>query len=165
MMAETDDDRFVRQPLSDWLKERPLFHLYRDVTGEEIILELPANIDRPNLHKLADHTYEFVETLPDKSMCHTIRTQFVRNGHIAYEYKLPGGQRFTRSATRENWEHNLGNLGAKRQAELGTQISKTIHTPKVQNIVDRVERAKKEKLKGFITQNVRNVLDPKSKKK
>jgi hypothetical protein len=159
-----EDERFVRQPLSDWLKERPLQHLYRDLTGEEIIVELPASVDRPNLHEAAGHIYEYVETLPDKSMMHTIRSQFVRNGHVGYEYKLPGGQRFTRSATRENWEHNLGNLSQKRQGELGTKVSETVYTPKIQNIVEKRERAKKEKLKTAMISSVRSVLDPPKKK-
>lgn len=167
MTQPKDDDRFVRQPLSDWLKDRPLFHLYRDLLGEEIIEEWPASFERPNSVRYEDHTYFFVETLPDRSMRHTIRTAFTRNGQLAYEYRVPGGNRFTRSLTREKWEHNEGNIGSDRRKEmkrLGISTSETQYEPKVKNIVEKMQRVKKEKLKEAMVANVRNVLDPKKKK-
>src|ERR1019366_8244849 len=96
-----------------WLDERVLKHLYRKKAGEEIVAELEAGKDLPAKVK----GYIFVETLPYK-VHWTLKVQFERNGLVAYRYDNGDGKPRTVSATRENYEKNLGNMPAHEVQKL-----------------------------------------------
>lgn len=100
-----------------WMNDRVIQYLYRDLTGEEIVVELSASIEAPELRKFAGRVYQKVEMLPYKTNL-TFKTQFERNGTVGYRYSTSGGKPRTVSATRENYEHNCGNTGNDRVKEL-----------------------------------------------
>lgn len=100
-----------------WLKDRKIQYLYVDPTGEEVILEFPASFDAPNLQEIAGRIYTRKAMVPFKTNL-TFKTSFERNGTVGYKYDTGTGKPRIVSATRENYEHNVGNTGIDRVKEL-----------------------------------------------
>ena len=98
-----------------WLDERIIRYVYTNGT-EDIVLEAKASEDAPP----APEGYTYNGFLPDKTNLMT-RVQFVQNGRIGYRIDVGDGKQIHRSATRERYEHVIGNTGsdafkeAKRQ--------------------------------------------------
>jgi hypothetical protein len=95
-----------------WLKDRMIQYLYRKA-NDEIILEFAATDDPPD----TVNGYKRIQMLPYKTNL-TFKTVFERNGTVGYKYDTGNGKPRTVSATRENYEHNVGNTGAERYKEL-----------------------------------------------
>jgi hypothetical protein len=100
-----------------WLENRIIQYLYRDPTGEEIVLEFSAKQDPPDLYELEGRVYKRSHALPYKTNL-TFKIQFERNGLVAYKYCTGDGKPRIVSATRENYEHNMGNTGGDKLREL-----------------------------------------------
>jgi hypothetical protein len=90
-----------------WLSDRIIQYLYRNQRGEEIIVEWRAKDDPPDLMD----GYKRIEMLPYRVNL-TFKIQFERNGLVAYKYDQGDGKPRIVSATRENYEHNIGNTGS-----------------------------------------------------
>lgn len=126
-----------------WLEDRKVRHLYRSPDGSrEEVLEMPAKFDRPATYKGCD----FVETLPDRDLPMT-KVQFDRSGRVGYRIDVGNGKQIVRSATRERYEHMVGNTGrdklreAKRQGyDLG--LNDSVYTKSYKK---KVEEAKVNK--------------------
>lgn len=128
-----------------WLADRMVEYLYRRPDGEEFILEISAQEDPPDEYDGA----EKIRLLPYKMGGYT-RVQFERNGRIGYEYRQPDGKKRIVSATREKYEHNMGNMGSKALKEAGTKKSDSVYTKTYGNMVEKAEHAQAEKfVKGM----------------
>jgi hypothetical protein len=101
-----------------WLKDRTIQYLYRNTRGHEIILEFVASEDPPDYWTGAtDSEYKRIQMLPYKTNL-TFKTSFDINGTVGYKYDSGTGKPRIVSATRENYEHNVGNTGGDRYKEL-----------------------------------------------
>lgn len=113
-----------------WLNDRMIQYLYRNSSGEEVIHEAPASDDPPKTISLTNYDrksgktvtkdageFQLVRMLPYKVNL-TFKVQFERNGLVAYKYDTGNGKPRIVSATRENYEHNVGNTGGDRVKEL-----------------------------------------------
>lgn len=124
-----------------WLAERKIQYLYRHPKkGDEIILEFYAT-DEP-LDKI--NGYHKVEMLPYKVNL-TFKVQFERNGYIGYKYDTGNGKPRTVSATRENYEKNVGNTPSGKLRELKAQGRMSELSP---TITSKGYKKTYEKLKG-----------------
>jgi hypothetical protein len=101
-----------------WLNDRKIQYLYRNTRGHEIVLEFQATEDPPEYFTGAtDSEYKRVQMIPYKTNL-TFKTVFERNGTVGYKYDNGDGRPRVVSATRENYEHNVGNTGGERVKEL-----------------------------------------------
>ena len=103
-----------------WLSDRQIQYLYREPSGEEIILDWPASMDDdsiPTLWELAGRVYQRIRMLPDKTNL-VFKTTFERNGTVGYKYDSGNGRPRVVSATRENYEHNMGNTSGATLREM-----------------------------------------------
>jgi hypothetical protein len=100
-----------------WLDDRIIQYLYLDARGAEVIVEFPSSQDAPDPYTAHGHVYKKVRMLPFKTNL-TFRVQFERNGLIAYKYDSGDGKPRTVSATRENYEHNIGNTSNAKLKEM-----------------------------------------------
>ena len=112
-----------------WLGDRVVQHLYRTKKGKEVIVELPASEERPEKLKGG---YEFVQTLPFRTNL-TFKVQFEVNGLVAYKYDTGNGKPRIVSATREQYEKNLGNTPGHKIREMKKEgrypeLSKSVTT-------------------------------------
>ena len=73
------------------------------------------------------------------------RVKFDQNGRIGYKYDMGNGKQQIRSATRENYEHNLGNRTKKDLKEMGTDRNKSVYTKEYDRHVRSTEKQKVEK--------------------
>lgn len=101
-----------------WLKDRMIQYLYRNEKGtgpygDEIIVEYEASKEAPPWI----NDYRKIQMLPYKTNL-TFKIQFERNGLVAYKYDQGGGKSRIVSATRENYEHNIGNTSGAKLREL-----------------------------------------------
>ena len=128
-----------------WLEDRMVEYLYRTEGGQEFILEIPATEDPPDEYQGAKK----IRLLPYKLGGYT-RVQFERNGRIGYEYKQSDGKKRVVSATRERYEHNMGNMGSKALKEAGTKKSDSVYTKTHGKKVEQAEHAQAQKfVKGL----------------
>jgi hypothetical protein len=134
-----------------WLADRKIRYLYRDITGEEIILDWPASMeDVPELYELAERVYKRIEMLPYKVNL-TFKIQFERNGLVAYKYDQGDGKPRTVSATRENFERNMGNLSGDKLNKMKPhekrttirELSKSVTTKGYQKAYKQVAEKRK----------------------
>lgn len=123
-----------------WLDERTVEYLYRKPDGEEFVLEYTASEDAPEEFEGAKK----VGLLPFKLGGYT-KVQFERNGRIGYEYRQGDGKKRIVSATREKYEHTMGNLGSKALKEAGTRKNESVYTKKFGKKVEQAEHQKAEK--------------------
>ena len=99
-----------------WLDNRTIEYLFTN-GDEKIIIEGTAS-DIPE----APEGYTYAGFKPDKT-CLMTRVQYVQNGRVAYRIDVGNGKQIHRSATRERYEHVIGNTGndafreAKRQGK------------------------------------------------
>lgn len=105
-----------------WLSDRMIQYLYRCQAGDgnEIILEFQASEDPPDEHADGGFIYKRIEMIPYKTNL-TFKVQFERNGLVAYKYDTGNGKPRIVSATRENYEKNLGNMPSHKVRELKAQ--------------------------------------------
>jgi hypothetical protein len=99
-----------------WLNDRVIQYLYRSYK-KDLVVELPSNVDAPDTYEFEGKVYRKIEMLPFKTNL-TFKVQFERNGTIGYKYDTGSGKPRVVSATRENYEHNVGNTGGDRVKEL-----------------------------------------------
>ena len=119
-----------------WLDERILTHLYRHEDGTEEVLELAAAEEIPKIHNGA----KFVETLPDQVNLVT-RVAFERNGRKGYEIRGTGMKTRVVSATREAYEHRMGNMTAQQFKKAGRSVGDSIYSKDLQKQVDKQKLA------------------------
>lgn len=101
-----------------WLANRKIQHLYRNLRGHEIVVEYSSKEEPPEyLTGPTDDPYKRICMLPYKVNL-TFRIQFERNGLVAYKYDQGDGKPRVVSATRENYEHNIGNTSGAKLREL-----------------------------------------------
>lgn len=128
-----------------WLDERKVDYLYRREDGTEFVIQLNASEEAPA--KMG--TGSLVHMLPFELGGYT-RVQFERNGRIGYEYKQSDGKKRIVSATREKYEHNIGNMGSKALKESGTRKNESVYTKSYGNKVEKAEHRQAEKfVKGL----------------
>jgi putative FmdB family regulatory protein len=84
------------------------------------------------------------------------RIQFDQNGRVAYQMDLGKGKKVYRSATREAYEHNLGNKGSKAAKEAGSDINKSVYTKEYGREVERKEKEKTEKFVKTLKEITKN---------
>lgn len=100
-----------------WLDDRVIQYVYTNGI-DEVVIEAPVSEEVP----LAPKGYKYKGFLPYKLNLVT-RVQFVQNGRVGYRIDLGDGKQLYRSATREKYEHTIGNTGsdafkeAKRQGK------------------------------------------------
>ena len=126
-----------------WLADRKIQYLYRDLTGEELIFEYEAAVDAPSSTKFEGRVYQKIEMLPYKTNL-TFKVQFERNGLIAYKYDTGNGKPRIVSATRENYEKNVGNMPEHKIRQLKkegrlSEINKSITTKGYQRAFEKVK--------------------------
>lgn len=97
-----------------WLDDRIIQYLYRSPKGTETIIDFPADKDPPDF---INGNWKRIEMVPYKTNL-TFKVQFERNGTVGYKYDTGNGKPRVVSATRENYEHNVGNTGNDRVKEL-----------------------------------------------
>ena len=97
-----------------WLNDRIIKYVFSN-GDEEIILEAKASEDRPP----TPEGYTYNGFLPEKTNLMT-RVQFTQNGRIGYRIDI-GGKQIYRSATRERYEHTIGNTSSQAFAEAKKQ--------------------------------------------
>lgn len=120
-----------------WLAERTTLCIYKHPeTGDEVYWEGIWE-ERP------DHLdgYLYAGFAPDQVNL-TVRSQFERNGRIGYNYNLGNGRKFIRSATREKYEHNLGNLSAAERKKQGNSIADSVYSSSFKRAI-KDEKAKR----------------------
>lgn len=122
-----------------WLADRVIQHLYRNDTGEELIVEVPAKDEPPT----EVDGYKRLHALPFQVNL-TFKIQFERNGLIAYKYDQGNGKTRIVSATRENYEKNMGNVGADKMKQMKkdgsfNDLSKSVTTKGYQNAFKQVQ--------------------------
>lgn len=120
-----------------WLNELTVCIYRHPETSEEIYWEGPWE-ERPQ--EIEGHLY--AGFAPRKTGM-VVRSMFERNGRVAYEYNLGNGKKFIRSATRERYEHNLGNLSAEKRKEKGNQIADSVYSRSFEKAL-KDAKAKKE---------------------
>lgn len=124
-----------------WLDERIIQYLYKK-DDEQMIIEAKASEEVPE----APSGWTYVGFVPDKLFLMT-KVQFVQNGRIGYRIDVGNGQQIYRSATRERYEHVVGNTGAEQSKEMKRQgvpieYNKTVFEKKYG---EAVAKGKKEK--------------------
>lgn len=126
-----------------WLEDRVVQYLYSD-GAEEIILEAKASEEVP----AAPKGFQYKGLVPEKHLWMT-KISFERNGRIGYEIRTGdrSSKPITRSATRERYEHMVGNTGAtehKRAKERGQGVdyNKSVYTKPYQQFVEKAEKTK-----------------------
>ena len=94
-----------------WLSDRTIQYLYSN--GEdEVIIEASAEEGPPQ----APEGYHYKGFLPDKVNLMT-KVQFEQNGRIGYKISVGDGKHIYRSATREKYEHTVGNTSRSKLTE------------------------------------------------
>jgi hypothetical protein len=121
-----------------WLSEREIVHVYRKKDGTEAYIGLPASEEPPEVFEGGAYS----GFLPDKVHL-TFKTSFEVNGRIGYRYSTGDGKPRIVSATRERYEHNLGNKGTKALKQMGTDASKSVYTKSFQRLVDTKKRERR----------------------
>jgi hypothetical protein len=126
-----------------WLDERIIQHLYRSELGDELVIELPASEDAKASLKSGGSKYAYIGMLPFRVNL-TFKIQFERNGLVAYKYDHGDGRPRVVSATRENYEKNVGNMPAHKIKELKAQgrlseINKSVTTKGYQKAFEKVK--------------------------
>jgi len=92
-----------------WLEDRDIQYVYLDEDGKELIIEYPAKEEPQDVVKFEGHVYTKSHMLPCKVNL-TFKVQFERNGLVAYKIDSGDGKPRTVSATRLQWEKNIGNI-------------------------------------------------------
>ena len=136
-----------------WLEDRTIqYHFSKK--GDDIIIEAPASEPRPETPK----GYIYKGMLPFKMNLMT-KVQFEQNGRIGYRIDVGDGKQIYRSATREKYEHTVGNTGREKYREAkrqGTKIeeNKSIYTKAYDK---KVEKHKKDTT-AMHTRNLTKIL-------
>lgn len=127
-----------------WLGDRLIKYLYINAVGDELIIEVPAKKDPPD----DVDGYKRKHALPFKTNL-TFRIQFERNGLVAYKYDQGDGKPRIVSATRENYEHNMGNTGGDqlRKMKAKGELSRTAPSITTKGYKDTLKKVQ-EKRKG-----------------
>lgn len=73
------------------------------------------------------------------------RVKFDNNGRVGYKYDLGNGKQVFRSATRENYEKNLGSRTQKDLKDMGTEKNKSVYTKEYDRHVRSKEKEKLDK--------------------
>jgi hypothetical protein len=137
-----------------WLDERIIQYLFvKD--DEYIILEAAASEDRPETPK--DHKY--CGMVPYKINLMT-KVQFEQNGRIGYRIGLGDGRQIHRSATREKYEHTLGNMGShqyKKEKAQGAQNERLNESQYSKAYGDAVKKKKKDTM-DMHNRNLKKIL-------
>lgn len=125
-----------------WLSDRMIQYLYRHPCGDEIIREYPASEEAPETWG----SYERIEMLPFKTNL-TLKIQFERNGLVAYKYDTGNGKPRIVSATREQYEKNVGNMSGDKLRQLKkegrlSEISKSVTTKGYKETYKKVQEKK-----------------------
>ena len=76
------------------------------------------------------------------------RIKFDNQGRIGYKNDLGNGKQTYRSATREQYEHTIGNRSMKDLKALGSDKAKSVYTKEYQRAVDKAEKNKIERRKA-----------------
>lgn len=126
-----------------WLSERLIQYRYVSSSGEERIYEFPAKEDAPE--KIGK--FKKAEMLPYTDMNLMTKVQFERNGRVGYDINLGDGKHIRRSATREQYEHKVGNTGIEEIKRAKREGQKIDWNPSVYTkpFADAVEKAKQKK--------------------
>jgi hypothetical protein len=70
---------------------------------------------------------------------------FDQNGRLAYKYDLGNGKQFRRSATRERYEHTIGNKPLKEVQGSGSEKAASVYTKRYGEHVATQEKLQAEK--------------------
>lgn len=98
-----------------WLSDRIIQYIFSN--GEdELIIEAKASDPEPEPPK----GYKYKGFVPEKNNLMT-RVRYDQNGRVAYRIDVGGGKQIHRSATREHYEHMIGNTGSAKIAEAKRQ--------------------------------------------
>lgn len=125
-----------------WLSDRTIQYLYSN--GEdEVIIEATAEEGPPQAPK----GYVYRGFLPDKVNLMT-KVQFEQNGRIGYKISVGDGKHVYRSATRERYEHTVGNTSQsklrEKQQELGS-LNNSVYSKSYGEAVKKTEKENLEK--------------------
>lgn len=74
------------------------------------------------------------------------RVKFDQNGRVAYKYDMGNGKTQIRSATRERYEHNLGNRTSKDFKEMGQDKNRSVYTKQYDRHVRGAEKEKQQRV-------------------
>jgi hypothetical protein len=80
-----------------------------------------------------------------------LRIKYDQNGRVGYRMSLGDGRQIHRSATREKYEHTLGNKSAKDVHAMGVNKNKSVYTKEYGRHKERVEKTKFENFKKALT--------------
>ena len=124
-----------------WLDDRTIEYLY--FNGKQyIILEAKASEDRP----APPPGFKYKGMVPYKMNLMT-KVQFEQNGRIGYRIDVGDGKQIYRSATREKFEHQVGNMGAqqfKKEKEQGLKSERLSESAYTKAYAEKVKESKRK---------------------
>jgi putative FmdB family regulatory protein len=116
----------------------------------------------PNCGNMIERLFSF-DKRPEKIECDTprcegeaeyhvampgmIRVKFDQNGRIGYKHDMGDGKKTYRSATREQYEHTIGNKPLKDVQGSGGDKAKSVYTKEYDRHVRKQEKEKVERRK------------------
>lgn len=117
-------------------------YLYVSEAGEEVVHEFQASEDPPD----EIDGFKRKHALPFKDFNLMSKVQFEQNGRIGYKVSIGNGKHLYRSATKERYDHMVGNTGASAIREAKRQGYKMGSTDSVftKSYDQKVKEAKKE---------------------
>jgi hypothetical protein len=126
-----------------WLSDRIVQYVYSD-GEEEIIIEAKASDEVPPAPK----GYKYKGFLPEKVNLMT-KVQFEQNGRVGYKVSLGDGKHLYRSATREKYEHIVGNTPSSKLKSMGRggegSMNESVYTKSYGEAVKKTEKANVDK--------------------
>ena len=137
-----------------WLDDRTIQYHYSK-EDDDIIIEALASEPRPE----APDGYLYQGMLPYKINLMT-KVQYEQNGRKAYKIDVGNGKHIYRSATREQYEHNAGNMGMhqyKKEKSQGTDMSKLTESKYTKKYDEKVKQSKKDTT-AMHTRNLTKIL-------
>ena len=75
------------------------------------------------------------------------RVRFDNNGRIGFKHDMGNGKQTYRSATRENYEHNLGSKSTKALKEMGNDKGKSVYTKELTRATEAKQKENFARLK------------------
>jgi hypothetical protein len=137
-----------------WLDERIIqYHFSKD--DDDIIIEAPASKPRPE----APDGYKYEGMLPYKTNLMT-KVQFEQNGRIGYRIDVGDGKQIYRSATREKYEHTIGNMGTHQYKKEKAQgaVDERLNESKYTKAYGEAVKKKKKENMDMHNRNLKKIL-------
>lgn len=84
------------------------------------------------------------------------RVKFDNNGRVGFKYDMGNGKQTYRSATRESYEHNLGNKSEKILKEMGNDKGKSVYTKEYSRMTETKQKENFARIEKSLHKKTRN---------